>query len=99
MEENLHPSKKARKVDEGIEDVTREMAVAVTTLTKKNNNGNCLDTKNGIDALQAIPDTADMDEDLVLDACEFLEDERKARMFLALDQTLRMKWLTRKFRA
>ncbi|KAL6988149.1 hypothetical protein U1Q18_013896 [Sarracenia purpurea var. burkii] len=81
-----------------MEDIVREMAVAVTTLTvttltNKNNDGNCVSTKNVVDALQAIPD---IDEDLLLDACDFLENERKARIFLALDQTLRKKWLTRK---
>ncbi|XP_057468414.1 uncharacterized protein LOC130757641 [Actinidia eriantha] len=95
VEVNFHPSNKAQKVDEGIEDAMREIAVAVTILTKKNNDGHCIDTKNVINALQAIPD---MDEDLLLDACDFLEDESKARMFLALDQTLRKKWLTRKLR-
>uniref|UniRef100_A0A2N9H6K4 Myb/SANT-like domain-containing protein n=1 Tax=Fagus sylvatica TaxID=28930 RepID=A0A2N9H6K4_FAGSY len=76
-------------------DVLREMAVAVTSLTKKQKQENSISTEDVIDVLQAIPD---MDDDLLLDACDFLEDEKRARMFLALDAPLRKKWLMRKLR-
>lgn len=49
--------------------------------------------ENTIGALQAIPD---IDDELLLDCCDFLEDERKAKTFLALDVSLRKKWLLRK---
>ncbi|XP_030544450.1 L10-interacting MYB domain-containing protein isoform X3 [Rhodamnia argentea] len=51
--------------------------------------------EGAISALQEIPD---IDDDILLDACDLLEEERKARTFLALDAPLRKKWLLRKLR-
>lgn len=48
-----------------------------------------------IKAVQALPD---MDEDLVLDACDFLQKENNAEIFTALDVKFRRKWLIRKLR-
>ncbi|TKY53187.1 polyubiquitin protein [Spatholobus suberectus] len=82
----LNESKKARE----------HMAVAVTSLTKKAKKEDNFSVDNVIRVLQAIPD---LDDDLILDACDFLEDERRARMFLALAAPLRKKWLLRKLRS
>ncbi|KAI4348858.1 hypothetical protein L6164_009527 [Bauhinia variegata] len=93
--QSLKESKKARNRDEGMANVLKNMAVAVTSLTKKTKKEDNFSIDNVIGVLQSIPD---MDDDLILDACDFLEDERRARMFLALDANLRRKWLLRKLR-
>ncbi|KAK2965218.1 hypothetical protein RJ640_019973, partial [Escallonia rubra] len=91
-------SKKSRSKQEGMASALREMATAVSSLAdnRKDDNSNSIAIENVIEAIQALPD---MDEDLVLDACDFLEDEKKAKTFMALDVKLRKKWLIRKLRA
>ncbi|RDX88564.1 L10-interacting MYB domain-containing protein, partial [Mucuna pruriens] len=79
-------SKKARE----------HVAVAVTSLTMKAKKEDNFSVDNVITVLQAIPG---LDDDLILDACDFLEDERRARVFLALAPPLRKKWLLRKLRS
>ncbi|KAK9281087.1 hypothetical protein L1049_003980 [Liquidambar formosana] len=99
--ENLSISvqpKRTRLKDEDMASALRETATAVSSLlhkTKDEEDSNCLSIENVVEAVQALPD---MDEDLVLDACDFLEDEKKAKTFLALDVKLRKKWLMRKLR-
>eukprot|EP00256_Glycine_max_P056339 XP_014623838.1 L10-interacting MYB domain-containing protein isoform X1 [Glycine max] len=82
----FNESKKARQ----------HIAVAVASLTKKAKKEDNFSVDNVIRVLQAIPD---LDDDLILDACDFLEDETRARMFLALASPLRKKWLLRKLRS
>ncbi|KAJ7973018.1 L10-interacting MYB domain-containing protein [Quillaja saponaria] len=90
-------SKRSRNKDAGMESVLHEMAIVVSSLSeRKKDDENTVSIETVIEAVQALPD---MDEDLVLDACDFLEDDNKAKTFLALDVKLRKKWLRRKLRA
>lgn len=87
--------KKLRDDEQGMAIALHEMATAVSALSSEKINDNSVSIECVIEAVQALPD---MDEDLILDACDFLEDERKAKTFLALDVKLRKKWLIRKLR-
>ncbi|PIA61209.1 hypothetical protein AQUCO_00300620v1 [Aquilegia coerulea] len=85
-----------RSNDEGLAIVLREMAAAVSSLSDKRTEvDNSSSTEDAIHALQAMPD---VDDDLILDACDLFEDEKKAKTFLSLDVRLRRKWLLRKLR-
>lgn len=92
----LKEPKKARNYNEGMSVALKHMAVAVTSLTNKTRKEDNFSVGNVMKVLQAIPD---LDDDLILDACDFLEDEKRARLFLALDANLRKKWLLRKLRS
>ncbi|KAI3805876.1 hypothetical protein L1987_21763 [Smallanthus sonchifolius] len=96
--ENL--KKKARVDEERLLSALQEMSNAVSCLVEKRklegeDNQNSIDVETVIAAVQALPD---MDDDFILDACDFLEDDNKAKTFLALDVRLRRKWLIRKLR-
>ncbi|KAK9139261.1 hypothetical protein Scep_008942 [Stephania cephalantha] len=82
---------------EAVVNAIREMATVVASLSDKRKEpcSSCSPGENVIHALQAVPD---IDEDLILDACDLLEDEKKAKTFLSLDIRLRKKWLMRKLR-
>lgn len=88
-------SSKVQKVDKEMQRTFPETAEAATTSVNKKESKNRGTIENAIEALQAI---ADIDEELLLDACDLLEDDKKAKTFLALDATLRKKWLLRKLR-
>lgn len=90
----MEDSRKAQKTMEGMQEVLDEMTGMITLVNNKEDK-NSISIESAIDALQAIPD---IDDDLLLDACDLLEDDKKAKTFLALDVTLRKKWLLRKLR-
>ncbi|XP_059640663.1 L10-interacting MYB domain-containing protein [Cornus florida] len=86
-------SKVQKTGKEEMQEAFTDMADVFAKLVGKKADKKFVSIENAIDALQAIPD---IDDDLLLDACDLLEDERKAKTFLALDATLRKKWLLRK---
>lgn len=89
--------KRAKGKHEGIATALEEMVTAVGSLSEKkeDSKSNSVLMEKVVEAVQALPE---IDEELVLDACDLLEDEKKARTFLALDIKLRKKWLMRKLR-
>ncbi|KAJ9537526.1 hypothetical protein OSB04_030259 [Centaurea solstitialis] len=82
---------KSKKDD--IREAFTDMANVVSKLVNGKAEKNYVSIERAVDALQAIPD---LDDDLLLDGCDILEDEKKAKTFLALDASLRKKWLLRK---
>lgn len=90
--------KKIQRKDGDMAITLREITTAVSSITEKSKddeNLGSISIESVVAAVQALPE---MDEELILDACDFLEDERKAKTFLALDVKLRKKWLMRKLR-
>ncbi|XP_043705936.1 uncharacterized protein LOC122655710 isoform X3 [Telopea speciosissima] len=86
---------KVQRTGEGMIDALSEMADVVSSLKNSKENKKFVPIENVITELQAVPD---IDDELLLDACDLLEDEKKAKTFLALDVSLRKKWLLRKLR-
>ncbi|KAI7998152.1 L10-interacting MYB domain-containing protein [Camellia lanceoleosa] len=85
-------SRKVQKTGEEIQEPCTDTTSVVTRLVKKQEKS--YDSiANAIDALQSV---SDIDDELLLDGCDLLEDERKAKTFLALDVNLRRRWLLRK---
>lgn len=87
-----------KKTTEGTVSNQPGMATVAACLSdekKDDEHSNSVQIELVIEAVQALPD---MDDDLILDACDFLEDEMKSKTFMALDVKLRKKWLLRKLR-
>ncbi|KAL7200373.1 hypothetical protein ACSBR1_032324 [Camellia fascicularis] len=76
-------SKKGWGNNEGMSSALREMATAVSCLADKkkdDEDSSSISVENVMEAIQALPD---MDENFILDACDLLEDEKKAKTFWA----------------
>ncbi|KAI4337231.1 hypothetical protein L6164_015674 [Bauhinia variegata] len=89
------PPNKKTKIDMRMHEALSEMAGAMKTLVNKEEKNSDNSSENALSVLQAMPD---IDDELIIDACDLFEDERKAKTFLALDASLRKKWLLRKLR-
>lgn len=82
------------KMQKNQKDDIREAFTDMANVVSKLVNGKTNDViEKAVDALQLLPD---LDDDILLDGCDVLEDEKKAKTFLALDVSLRKKWLLRK---
>ncbi|MCL7030671.1 hypothetical protein MKW94_006273 [Papaver nudicaule] len=88
-------SRKLQKIENGNSASALSEAEGVVVSLRNQQKENVSTIEHVMSQLQALPD---IDEDLILDACDLLEDEIKAKIFLALDVKLRKKWLIRKLR-
>ncbi|RZC54185.1 hypothetical protein C5167_013036 [Papaver somniferum] len=88
-------SRKLQKIQSNNSGNVLSVAERVVISLRNQQKENASTTEHVMCQLQALPD---LDEDLILDACDLLEDEIKAKIFLALDVKLRKKWLIRKLR-
>lgn len=82
--------RKKRKTTGSLKPASSKKAQTTTEDTEEN--GHC-SIERVVEALQTVPNLTD---ELFLEACKFMEDERKAKMFVAMDVTARKKWLLRK---
>lgn len=93
---SLDHSRKSQIAGDDVVKALRQMAAAVNSLAnafKEVKNSQLVEKY--MSALSEIPG---MDPDLFLAACDLLEDEKKAKTFLALNVELRKRWLMKKLR-
>ncbi|XP_022159440.1 uncharacterized protein LOC111025861 isoform X3 [Momordica charantia] len=82
-------NKKIRIIKEEIQEVGSNKASLVKNVVNRAD----YSIENLVSALQSVPY---MDDELFLEACKLLEDERKAKMFVTMDVATRNKWLSKK---
>ncbi|CAK9154367.1 unnamed protein product [Ilex paraguariensis] len=96
LSRSKQPSKKRRNSDVMVEmmnAIAANIGRIADALTGSNQSV-CLDEL--FEMVQNIPG---FDDDLIIEACEFLSfDEKRAKMFLKLDERLRKMWLLKRLR-
>ncbi|KAL0330883.1 UNVERIFIED_CONTAM: hypothetical protein Sangu_1633800 [Sesamum angustifolium] len=97
LETEIYDQARKRTASTSLESCNKAQKTGITSmvteLVNKEAGNKYFAIESAIDALQSLPD---IDDELLLDGCDLLEDERKAKTFLALDATIRKKWLLRK---
>ncbi|KAF7815604.1 L10-interacting MYB domain-containing protein-like isoform X4 [Senna tora] len=92
------PSSKKRRASDVMLEMMSLMAVDIgriaDALTKNNESSCCLE-----EVFEIVQNIAEFDDDLIIEACEYLcFDEKRALMFMKLDESLRKKWLLKRLR-
>ncbi|KAA8539078.1 hypothetical protein F0562_025770 [Nyssa sinensis] len=91
-----HPKKLKKSTGERMVDALTAIASTVSSLVEqKKETYNSLKSINVVEALDAIPD---LEENIYMDACDLLEDEGKAKIFVSLDVSKKKACLIRKLR-
>lgn len=90
------PSKRRRTGDVMLQmmSVMAEDISRIADALTESNKTSCLE-----EVVKKVQNIPDFDDDLIIEACEYLcFDEKRALMFLKLDERLRKKWLLRRLR-
>ncbi|XP_028803943.1 uncharacterized protein LOC114759016 [Neltuma alba] len=94
--QSKQPSRKRRASDAMLEMMS-VMAVDIGRIADaltENNKNSCLD-----EVFEIVQNIPEFDDDLIIEACEYLcFDDKRALMFMKLDERLRKKWLLKRLR-